>query len=288
MATYLVGATFLLAHTINAVMAEALLAPPVLSGPQTAAALPPPTSSPPSVLAEQVRVSKLFALPPEPIDIGVGPAGTVGPGATPARLPQPLNLASKLRLLGVVIGDQGGIWAIVELLSSKQQLFVTLHGQIPEVGEVSEIRRDGIVIRQGNLQELLELNPGQADKPPTPVPAAAQAAGTAPGLPIRKAFDRREIEQALSDLPKLLSQARAVPVMANGTMNGFRLDYIAPGSFYEKIGLRYGDVLKQVNGVEIKDPAMIMTLFQQLRNERSVKLDVLRNNQPTTMAYDIR
>jgi general secretion pathway protein C len=96
------------------------------------------------------------------------------------------------------------------------------------------------------------------------------------------------VEQALNDLPKLLSQARAVPVLANGAITGFRLDYIASSSFYEKIGLRQGDILKQVNGVEIKDPGTMLSLFQQLRNESSVKLDVLRNNQRTTMMFDIR
>ena len=105
---------------------------------------------------------------------------------------------------------------------------------------------------------------------------------------MKKVLDRREVDQAISDLPKLLSQARAVPVMVNGAMSGFRLDYIAPSSFYEKIGLQHGDVLKQVNGVEIRDPGTMLTLFQQLRNERTVKLDVMRNNQRTTMTYDIR
>ena len=92
----------------------------------------------------------------------------------------------------------------------------------------------------------------------------------------------------MDDLPKLLSQARAVPNLVNGAMNGFRLDYIAPSSFYEKIGLKYGDILQQVNGVDIRDPSTILTLFQQLRNERTVKLDVLRNNQRTTMNFEIR
>jgi general secretion pathway protein C len=92
----------------------------------------------------------------------------------------------------------------------------------------------------------------------------------------------------MNDLPKLLSQARAVPFLVNGAMNGFRLDYVAPASFYEKIGLLRGDILKQVNGVEIKDPGTMLSLFQQLRNEQSVKLDVVRNNQPTTMTFDIR
>jgi general secretion pathway protein C len=92
----------------------------------------------------------------------------------------------------------------------------------------------------------------------------------------------------MGDIPKLLSQARAVPYLVNGAMNGFRLDFIAPASFYEKIGLKYGDVLQQVNGVDIRDPGTMLTLFQQLRNEKMVKLDVLRNNQRTAMTFDIR
>jgi general secretion pathway protein C len=200
----------------------------------------------------------------------------------------PLNLASKLKLLGVVMGDHEGVSAIVEELSSKRQLFFRLHDHIPDIGEISEIRRDGMVVRQGDQQELLELAASQIEKPPaTPAPGTS-AVTQAPASPTRTVLDRRIVEQAMDDLPKLLSQARAVPNLVNGAMNGFRLDYIAPSSFYEKIGLKYGDILQQVNGVDIRDPSTILTLFQQLRNERAVKIDVLRNNQRTTMNFEIR
>lgn len=131
------------------------------------------------------------------------------------------------------------------------------------------------------------MSMGQDQPPMVPKPQVASGPAV-PGAPIKKTLDRREVDQAIGDLPKLLSQARAVPVMANGAMSGFRMDYIAPSSFYEKIGLHQGDVLKQVNGVEIRDPSTMLTLFQQLRNERTVKLDVLRNNQRATLLYDIR
>jgi general secretion pathway protein C len=209
-----------------------------------------------------------------------------GSGAPPSRAP--LNLASKLKLLGVVIGDQGGVSVIVEELSSKRQLFFRLHDQIPDVGEISEIRRDGMVVRQGDQQELLELAALQIEKPPSAPVTAGSAGVPVPGSPVRKVLDRREVEHAMGDLPKLLSQARAVPYVVNGAMNGFRLDFIAPSSFYEKIGLKYGDVLQRANGVDIRDPGTMLTLFQQLRNEKTVKLDVLRNNQRTAMAFDIR
>jgi general secretion pathway protein C len=275
------GATFLIAHTINAVIAEALLVPAGMASPQAAADVDPSTNRSAISLADQVRTSRLFPLPPDPVEMNTGglPLGTSR---------QPLNLASKMKLLGVVVGERGGVSSIVEMLASKQQLFFRLHDHIPDIGEVSDIRREGIVVRQGDQQELLELVTATGEPPAAPKLVATTPVTTAPGAPIRKVLDRREVDQAIGDLPKLLSQARAVPMMVNGAMSGFRLDYIAPSSFYEKIGLQYGDVLKQVNGVEIRDPGTMLTLFQQLRNERTVKLDVMRNNQRTTMTYDIR
>ena len=278
---YVMCATFLVAHIINAVIAEALSVPVGLVRPSSASDREADVRASVPAMVERVRTSGLFPLPPDPLGMS-----TAGSGAPPSLAP--LNLASKLKLLGVVIGDHEGVSAIVEELSSKRQLLFRLHDQIPDVGEISEIRRDGMVVRQGDQQELLELAASQIEKPPSAPVTAGAAVAPVPGSPVRTVLDRRDVEQAMGDLPKLLSQARAVPYLVNGAMNGFRLDFIAPSSFYEKIGLKYGDVLQQVNGVDIRDPGTMLTLFQQLRNEKTVKLDVLRNNQRTAMMFDIR
>ncbi|MEO6307412.1 MAG: hypothetical protein ABIO96_09450 [Nitrospiraceae bacterium] len=281
---YVLCGAFFVAHIVNAVIAEALSVPGGLVRPLPASDREADVRATLPALVERIRTSGLFPLPIDPL--APLAMGTAGSGASPARAP--LNLASKLKLLGVVIGDREGVSAIVEELSSKRQLFFRLHDQIPDAGEISEIRRNGIVVRQGDQQELLELAASQTEKPPSaPVPAGPSVAPV-PVRPVRTIIDRRDVEQAMGDVPTLLSQARAVPYMINGAMNGFRLDYIAPSSFYEKIGLKYGDVLQQVNGVDIRDPGTMLTLFQQLRNEKTVKLDVLRNNQRTAMTFDIR
>ena len=280
---YVMCATFLVAHIINAVIAEALSVPVGLVRPSSASDRGADVSATLPALVERIRTSGLFPLPPDPLGISTSTAGS---GMQPARAP--LNLASKLTLLGVVIGDQGGVSAIVEERSSKRQLFFRLHDQIPDAGEISEIRRDGIVVRLGDQQELLELAASQIEQPPSAPVTAGSAVVPVPGSPVRTVLDRRDVEQVMGDVPKLLSQARAVPYLENGAMKGFRLDFIAPSSFYEKIGLKRGDVLQQVNGVDIRDPGTMLTLFQQLRNEQTVKLDVLRNNQRTAMTFDIR
>lgn len=193
-------------------------------------------------------------------------------------------------MIGTVLGDQRGVFAIVEELSSKQQSLYHLHDSVLDLGEVTEIRRNGIVIRQGNVEELLELaiSEGQAALTGTPGAIPGSQAAAAPMSPLRKVVDRREVEQAMNDLPKLLSQARAVPNMVNGAVTGFRLDYIAPASFYERIGVQTGDVLQRVNGVDIRDPSTMLNLLQQLKNEQTVKLDLVRNNQRSTITYELR
>ena len=284
----LVGSGLLIAHSINAFVAEALYVIPThsvgsIGERSTGASLL--ASYSPTQAVEDVRSSGLFILPAVPQG-GVSNSTGRGPSGAPVRAS--LGLAARIRVLGIVFGDQR--FAIVEEMASKQQMLYRVHDQVLDLGEVSEIRRNGILVRQGDLEELLEL--ALMERPP--VPGSSTSTGTAAvqtptaGVPLRKVVDRREVEQAMSDLPKLLSQARAAPHMVNGSVNGFRLDYIAPTSFYEKIGVQAGDVLQRVNGVDIRDPSTMLNLLQQLKNEQIVKLDMLRNNQRSTITYELR
>ncbi len=284
----LVASAFLIAHSINAFIADALSLTPIRAAESTSDNSASRVSYSPSQSAEDIRSSGLFLLPP-PTQTTQGGSQTAGRAAgAPVRAS--LGLTSKIRLLGVVMGDRSGIFAIIEELSSKKQGLYRLYEEIADLGELTEIRRNGIVVRQGNVEELLELE--LSDHPPGSVnltgnqPTTAQA--PVPGAPIRKVIDRREVELAMSDLPKLLTQARAVPNTVNGTIDGFRIEYVDPTSFYEKIGVQRGDVLQRVNGVDIRDPSTMLSLLQQLKNERTVKLDLVRNNQRSTITYELR
>jgi len=283
----------LIAHAINAFVADALYVipeRPIGFGRALSGGTPSSASYSPSQAMERIRSSGLFLLPPTPEN---GSTGLTSSGRRSAGGPvvrASLGLAGRLRLIGTVLGDERGVFAIVEELSSKQQSLYHLHDSILDLGDVVEIRRSGIVIRQGNVEELLELgiSDGQAALAGSSGAAPGSQTAAAPMAPLRKVVDRREVEQAMNDLPKLLSQARAVPNTVNGAINGFRLDYIAPASFYERIGVQAGDVLQRVNGVDIRDPSTMLNLLQQLKNEQTVKLDLVRNNQRSTITYELR
>ncbi|OQW65368.1 MAG: hypothetical protein BVN29_10170 [Nitrospira sp. ST-bin5] len=278
---YLAVGALLIAHGVNAFVAAALALPPAKGPAPQSAQAAVPVAFVPQQWVDQIQSSGFFLLPAAPLGM-TGVPGT----ASQAPVRAALGVANKLRLLGVVLGSERGVFAIVEELATKRQVLYRLHDQIPDLGEVSAIRRDGLVIRSGDQEELLELS--TTDKPPASVVTAGVPGPAAPGVPIKKVIDRREVEAAMADLPKLLTQARAVPFMVNGAPNGYRMDYIAPASFYEKIGIQYGDVLQRVNGVDVRDPSTMLSLFQQLKNERTVKVDMVRNNQKTTMTFELR
>jgi type II secretory pathway component PulC len=43
-----------------------------------------------------------------------------------------------------------------------------------------------------------------------------------------------------------------------------------------------------VNGLDIYTPQEALQAYQQLQTESTVRLNILRNNSPTTLTYEIR
>jgi general secretion pathway protein C len=278
---YLLAATLLVAHSINAFVEYELAAMPESgskSSVTTELSSPPTESS--IQLAEQIKTSGLFPLPTQLPSLSAS-------GAPVTQPKPPLDIAKKLRLLGTIVSDQEGGAAIIEDIASKRQGLFHLHDTIPDIGEIYAVRRDGVVIRLNDQEELLQpavLQTEQAQPTPVAMPAVQKPFAAL----LKRTLDRREVMEAVSDPTKLMMQAHAVPYITNGTLNGFRLDFIAPASFFEKAGFQYGDVIQRINGVEIRDPGRLLSSFQQVVNERSVKVDLVRAAQNTTLTYELR
>src|SRR5262245_14466072 len=102
---YIICSSFLVAHIINAVIAEALSVPVGLIRPSSASDRDVVVKISVPAMVDQIRASGLFPLPVDPLNMS-----STGADGPPPRAP--LNLASKLTLLGVVIGDREGVSVI--------------------------------------------------------------------------------------------------------------------------------------------------------------------------------
>ncbi|HEY5600445.1 MAG TPA: type II secretion system protein GspC [Candidatus Manganitrophaceae bacterium] len=208
----------------------------------------------------------------------------------PAAPPAPLNV----NLLGTVVGSEGISFAIIEDGKTKEQLLYALGDFLAEDAKIIQISRNKVTLLRGNEKETLEVslvpeeNKGAPRLLPSPVSQAASGAGIRQISKNRWVLDRREIEGAVDNLPQLLTKARIIPNFSDGKPDGFRIFAISEESLYAKIGLQNGDVLHRVNGIEVKDPQNFLKVFQQLKDETSVTVDLARNNQKETFSYEIR
>ena len=118
-----------------------------------------------------------------------------------------------MALIGTVFGQEGGIMAILEDLSTKKQSLYRISEQIPAVGALSAIEKDRVLFREGTQEEWLDLALTHLPHPlESGVPATATSASVLrPSAPQRRMLDRREIDAALADTTRLLTQAQAVP-----------------------------------------------------------------------------
>lgn len=92
-----------------------------------------------------------------------------------------------------------------------------------------------------------------------------------------------EVRAVLADFTPLVSVMRAMPVDG-----GFKLFGIPADSLPAHAGLKNGDVVRRVNGYEIKSAQDALQLVAVLRNERDLSVDVVRDGSAQTLEVAIR
>jgi general secretion pathway protein C len=96
------------------------------------------------------------------------------------------------------------------------------------------------------------------------------------------------LEDATKNINELMSQVRIRPYFERGKPAGLSLSGVRSNSVFSKMGLRSGDVIKGVDGNEIKSVEEVLKLYQSLRSSPSVTLELKRRGRPMTIDYTIR
>jgi len=195
-------------------------------------------------------------------------------------------------LLGTIIGQDQRSYAVIEQVKNREQGLYRPGDRLSDGVLMGAVHRNRVVIHRRDGPETLEVS-FSAEAPPTVVPASVPDAAK-PGEGVRQlsknryVLDRREVNDATDNLPTLLTKARIVPHFSEGKPDGFRVFAIHKDSLYAKIGLQNGDIVHRVNNIEIKDPQNFLQIFEQLKDEPNVVVDLVRNNKNETFSYEIR
>ncbi|MEJ5173227.1 MAG: PDZ domain-containing protein [Hydrogenothermaceae bacterium] len=98
---------------------------------------------------------------------------------------------------------------------------------------------------------------------------------------------KSELERLTSDPGVMFTQIRLIPVVEGGQTKGFRFDWIADGSLFQKMGINVGDILVSINNQPINSGEDAFRILQIIRNERSFKVAIVRNGQPVELTYTV-
>ncbi len=170
-----------------------------------------------------------------------------------------------------------------------------LGDEVPGGGTIAAIERQSVQIRNPNgstqTLPLYAENRPQENSPSRSMRSSGE-----------KRCRRREIhsvgenrwvipqtvaEQARGNIGELLKQARVEPNTVNGKTEGFVVRMIQPRSILANLGIQRGDILMQVNGVELDGPEKALQIFQQLREAKNISIGLLRNGNNLSFEYEV-
>ncbi len=198
-----------------------------------------------------------------------------GPSAGPAAA-----AASAYTLIGTVEGE---MFAGAVLDDGTGQVFYRIHQRMPDGSSIIKVMREKVMLRKsdGTTVTIQVVD----DTKIVPLKNGSDVKRLSDG---KYVVDQKEVLASTENMSQILTQARALPFIEQGKTVGFRISEITPGSIYEKIGLQNGDVIQKVNAQDVDDPAKFFQLYQGLKNEQSITIDLLRGGQRQTLNYEIR
>ena len=284
LALVLIPSCFFLADLVSIYVSHALLHV-TPSDPSTDSVTSSPVGQPPSPDAKQmvktILSSGIFVVPTSVLALDPDAKATAPP-------PPPIELAGKLKLLGTAIRDGGRPSAAIESLQDHKQALYFLQDTIEGFGQLTAIVREGVTVRQGNRQGFLPFADASVEM--VPITTAASVTGKPAAPPTM--IDRRQLNQNLADVSKLMTEARAMPyydLTNNGKLEGWQVIEIKPKSVLDLLGIQQRDVLLRINGTPVVDPGTMLRLLQEIQySGKVVKVDLIRGGERQTLAYEVR
>jgi len=98
---------------------------------------------------------------------------------------------------------------------------------------------------------------------------------------------RDEIDSYIKNPNKIWRNIRIQEIRRNGQIDGFRVNYVKKGSFFDQSGLKSGDIIKAIDGSEIRSLSDVMRYYNDIKNLDGLSLTVLRGGNEVELEFNI-
>ena len=182
---------------------------------------------------------------------------------------------SNLKLMGTIASPNPDMSAAIITDGANEEKVYLIDDPISSAVKLHAVYTDRVVLNEnGNLTNLR-----------LPEEFAAVAA------PVRRTQTRRQAATNTSSIQSVVSQnvarladvIRPTPYFVNGQQQGYRVYPGRDRRQFAALGLRPGDLIKDIDGQALTDPTQAMQIFQSLGTANQVSVTVERNGQPETI-----
>jgi general secretion pathway protein C len=182
---------------------------------------------------------------------------------------------SNLKLMGTIASPNPDMSAAIITDGANEEKVYLIDDPISSAVKLHAVYTDRVVLNEnGNLTNLR-------------LPEEFAAVAT----PVRRTQSRRQAATNKSSIQSVVSKnvarladvIRPTPYFVNGQQQGYRVYPGRDRRQFAALGLRPGDLIKDIDGQALTDPTQAMQIFQSLGTANQGSVTVERNGQPETI-----
>ncbi|HZD52179.1 MAG TPA: type II secretion system protein GspC [Woeseiaceae bacterium] len=182
-----------------------------------------------------------------------------------------------LSLKGTIAADEGSRSMAIIAAAGRDEMVYAINDTVVQGTTLHAVYPDRVILNRGGALEALKLpKEFQENSPPAVRRSIPSTNRTTDGT--------GSIQQVVTqNVTKLADVIRPTPYFVGGEQQGYR---VYPGrnrKQFAALGLRPGDLIKDINGASLTDPQQAMEIFQNLGSADQVTVTVERNGQPQVL-----
>ncbi|MFZ1981564.1 MAG: PDZ domain-containing protein [Smithella sp.] len=183
-------------------------------------------------------------------------------------------------LKGTVACNSSFGFIVVEERGSHKQKLYRLGDKIGQ-DKLIKITRNTAILKNGVREIILKIKETMEG----PLLPNSSGAGRNNAISGNFTLSKKSVNENLSDLKSLTSQAVVRPFLNNGVQEGYAISNIAPNSLYEKAGIQNGDIIIDINNNRMQNANDILQVLNSMQSGSSMDLNVKRNGKTETIHY---
>lgn len=182
-----------------------------------------------------------------------------------------------LELRGTIAADETDQALAIIAERSREEKVYAIGDAVPGGASLHSVYPDKVLLRRAGQLETLRL----------PRASEAGASSAAPRRQAAAPSRASSIRDVVSQTPSRLTDViRPQPVFRDGQQQGYRVYPGRERQRFAALGLRPGDLITQINGVSLDDPARGMEIFRSLGDATSVSVTLERSGQSQVLNLD--